>query len=177
MTMNKREQLLLGVAVAVVVIGLTYVLAAPLVRRWKALGVRARNTQLEYDAMVEFIGKRPQWEKEYAALRATLGQSAVRYAATSDVLKKIEEVGATAGIQINARRPLPMVDKGVYKELPVQCSFEAGTDALVKFLHALQFSSGFVSVEQLQIYPRADNSGILRCDIQIRALSAKGEGS
>lgn len=176
MKINKREQLLLGVTISLVVLGLTYVLAAPLWRRWNALGGQLRNKQTERKAMADYIAQRPQWEQEYAKLRATLGQSDVRYAQTSDVLKKIEEVGATAGIQINARRPLPMVDQGVYRELPVQCSFEAGTDSLVKFLHALQFGSGFVSVEQLQIYPRADNPGLLRCDIQIRALAGKGDG-
>ena len=177
MKLNQREQVLLGAAVAVVVVGLTYGLAAPLIRRWNALGVRLRTTQLERDARAEFIAQRPQWEKEYAALRAKLGQSTVRYAATSDVLKKIEEVGAGAGIQILTRKPLPLADQGVYKELPVACTFEAGTEALVKFLHVLQFESGFVSVEQLQVYPRTDNPSLLRCDVQIRALAAKGEGS
>lgn len=177
MTLNKREQILLGVTVSIVVLGLTYVVAAPLARRWKTLGAQLQNQQGQYQMMTEFIGRRPQWEQEYAQLRATLGQSDVQYSQTSDVLKKIEEVGGAAGIQINARRPLPIVDKGVYRELPVSCSFEAGTDSLVKFLHALQFASGFVSVEQLQIYPRADNPEVLRCDIQIRALTGKGNGS
>lgn len=177
MKINKREQLLLGVTITIVVLGLTYVLAAPLARRWNSLGSQLRNKQAEHKAMTDYIAQRPQWEQEYAKLRERLGQSDVRYAQTSDVLKKIEEVGAAAGIQINARRPLPMVDKGVYRELPVQCSFEAGTDSLVKFLHALQFGSGFISVEQLQIYPRTDSPGLLRCDIQIRALAGKGESS
>jgi Tfp pilus assembly protein PilO len=176
MKINKREQLLLGVTIGLVVLGLTYVLAAPLFRRWNALGALWRDKQTMHQAMVDYIAQRPQWEREYAKLRTTLGESDVRYAQTSDVLKKIEEVGAAAGIQINARRPLPMVDKGVYRELPVQCSFEGATDALVKFLHTLQFGSGFVSVEQLQIYPRTDSPGLLRCDIQIRALAGKGDG-
>jgi Tfp pilus assembly protein PilO len=177
MKINKREQILLGVTITLVVLGLSYVLASPLLGQWNTLGLKLQGKQFEYRTKKELIALRPQWEKEYAQLRATLGQSEIRYAQTSDVLKKIEEVGGVAGIQINARRPMPIVDKGVYRELPVSCSFEAGTDSLVKFLHALQFGSGFVSVESLQIYPRADNPEVLRCDIQIRALATKGEGS
>jgi hypothetical protein len=44
-------------------------------------------------------------------------------------------------------------------------------------LFALQTAAGFVSVEQLQITPRTENQGILRCDIQVRALAAKPVGA
>jgi len=64
-------------------------------------------------------------------------------------------------------------DKGVYRVLPVQCTVEATTESLVKFLFALQTGAGFMSVEQLTLSPRPENPGILRCEIQVRALSVK----
>jgi Tfp pilus assembly protein PilO len=177
MALNQRERILLGATITVVVVGVTYLLAAPLWRRWQTVGAKLKTQRKEHDAMVAYNAKQPEWQRAYDQLRQQLGQSEQKFTQTSDVLKKIEEVGGAAGILINARRPMPVVDKGVYRELPVQCAFEADTAALVKFLHGLQTASGFVSVEQLTVAPRADNPSILRCDIQIRALAGKTEGS
>jgi len=66
------------------------------------------------------------------------GQGEQRFAQPSDVLKKLEEVGAAAGILISSRQPLLAVDKDNYRELPVKCRFEATTESLVKFLYGLQ---------------------------------------
>ena len=68
---------------------------------------------------------------------------------------------------------MPAVEKDVYRELPVQCTFEATIDSLVKFLHGIQSGAGFMSVEQLQVAGRPDNPSILRCDIHVRALASK----
>jgi len=80
-------------------------------------------------------------------------------------------------VQISSSRPMLEEDKGVYRVLPEQLAVEATTDSLVRFLFALQTAAGFVSVEQLQITPRTENQGILRCDIQVRALAAKPVGA
>ena len=174
--MNKRERILLGATVVMVVLGLNYLLVTPLWRRWRAVQGELKSQRLETDGMQGQIARQPQWQKEYDTLRQSLGHGEQRFSQPSDVLKKIEEVGASAGILINARQPKPAVDKGNYRELPVQCSFEATTEALVKFLYGLQTGAGFINVEQLQIFPRTDNPAILRCDIQIRALAGKTEG-
>jgi len=176
MALKSRERNLLVLTIVLVALGANYLLLAPLWRRWEGLKRDLTKQQKELDGLTENIAQQPRWQQEYDALRKTVGQEQV-FTQTSDVLKKIEEVGATAGILIVTRRPLATVDHGVYRELPVQCSFEASTEALVKFLHGLQTGSGFVNVEQLTVFPRADNPNILRCDIQIRALSGKGAGS
>jgi hypothetical protein len=43
----------------------------------------------------------------------------------------------------------------------------------VKFLYGVQTAAGFMTVETLAVASKADNSNILRCDIQVRALAAK----
>ena len=91
------------------------------------------------------------------------------------MLKKVEEVGAQAGVVISQRRELPKTDRGVYRELPVQCRVEATTESLVKFLYALRTGSGFVSVEQMQVVTQGNNSSVLRCDFVIHALAGKSE--
>ena len=175
MALKKREQLLLGVTVAVVVVGANYLLAAPLSRKWTGLEKQLKDRQETLAVIKATLLREPAWQAEYDQLRQRVGQTTQQFQQTSDVLKKIEEVGAATGIIISNRRPMPAVEKDVYRELPVQCTFEATIDSLVKFLHGIQSGAGFMSVESLQISGKPDNPSILRCDIQIRALAGKSE--
>ncbi|HUK83545.1 MAG TPA: type II secretion system protein GspM [Verrucomicrobiae bacterium] len=178
MALNKRERILLNITITAIVLGANYLLIAPLVGKWKTFGGTLSTRRHELAAMTATIQREPEWHQQYDQLRQNLNKQSVSFEQTSDVLKKINEVGASSGILIQQIRPIGQpVEKDVYRELPVQCTFESTTESLVKFLYGLQTSSGFVSVEELRITPRADNNSILRCDIQIRALAAKAEAT
>ncbi|MGD0016247.1 MAG: type II secretion system protein GspM [Verrucomicrobiia bacterium] len=176
MALNKRERVLLVTTITLLVCGVSYLLVLPLTKTRTSLLREVATQRGELQMIKATIDRAPVWQAQYDALRGSLGKTK-RYTATSDVLKKIEELGTAAGIIISNRRPMPVVEKDVYRELPVACTIEATTESLVKFLYALQTGAGSMSIEQLQIAPRPDNSCILRCDIQIRALSGKMEGS
>jgi Tfp pilus assembly protein PilO len=173
MKITKRERGLLGITVTVIAVGINYLLVIPMVRSWRETGDKFAAQQRELGVIQATIQHEEQWRKEYDQLKRSLGEHTESFQETSDVLKKIEEVATGSGVQITSRRTLLEEDKGVYRVLPVQCAVEATTDSLVKFLFALQTGAGFMSVEQLQVSPRPDNTGVLRCDIQVRALAAK----
>ena len=177
MALNKRERILLVTTVGSLVVGVSYLLISPLTRTWTSLRRDMTSQQGELKMIQATIKHAPEWQKQYDALRGSLGNTRERFASPTDVLKKVQEVGTSTGVLIINSSELRSVEKDVYRELPVKCTIEATTESLVKFLHALQTGAGLMSVEQLQITPRTDNSCILRCDIQIRALSGKMEGS
>jgi Tfp pilus assembly protein PilO len=177
MALNKRERVLLRATLGVLFIGANWLLVGPLYGRWADTRRDLLARRRELDAMKATIALAPQWQEEYDRLRGSFAQSTARFNHTSEVLKKVEEVGQQAGVAFTARRPLPEGNTGAVRELPVSCSVEASTEALVRFLYNIQSASGFMSVEQLQVVPRPDNPSLLRCDVQIRALSSRGEGS
>ena len=177
MKITKRERSLLAITITAIVLGINYVLILPLVRSWAETGRKLATQQRELAAMKAIIGRKPQWQKEYDELKRNLGQRSERFQRPSDVVKKIQEVASSSGVIVNSRREMPEEDRGIYRVLPVQCTLEATTEPLVKFLFALQTGAGFVSVEQLRISPKPENASILRCDIQVRALAGKSEGS
>jgi Tfp pilus assembly protein PilO len=172
MALNKREQILLGTTIILTVLGVNYLVLVPLSRHWEMLRGQLTTNRKELEDMKKTIRLGPEWQKQYAELGVSLGQRQ-KFQQTSDVLKKIEEVGTTSGIQIKEKRPMQTTEKDVYLELPVQCSLESTTEALVKFLYGLQTSSGFMSVEELQVTPQPDNPSILRCSIRTQALTGK----
>jgi len=175
MALSKREQALAILTVVVLVSVGSWLLFLPLWRAWQRFGTERHVAQRELEAYRATIAQEPEWQAEYDRLRAQLGQKMEQFEQTSEVLKKIEEVGAAAGVVISQRRELTKTDRGVYRELPVQCRVEATTEALVKFLYALRTGSGFVSVEQLQVVTQSGNSSVLRCDFVIHALAGKSE--
>jgi Tfp pilus assembly protein PilO len=177
MALNKREKLLLGVTVSGLFIGGSYLVFMPLIRNWQTLGSKLYTKQKELNGITATISRQPDWQRQYTELRESLGQKSERFQQISDVLKKIEDAGTSSGALFTARRPMQPIEKDVYRELPVQCAFEATTESLVKFLHGLHSGSGFMNVEQLQVSSKPENPGILRCDIQIRALVGKSEGA
>jgi Tfp pilus assembly protein PilO len=171
MALNTRERNLLIITVSAVVLGLNYLLVAPLFGKWSALQTRLSSKRRELEGIQATVARAPEWRKSYDDLGKNLKQSQT-FDTASDVLKKIEEVGGAAGILIQSRRMLRVDSKDVYRELPVQCTFEATIESLVKFLHGVQTASGFMTVESLGVTAKPDNTSILRCDIQIRALAA-----
>jgi Tfp pilus assembly protein PilO len=176
MALNKRERTLLVATITILAVGGNWFLIAPLAKNWGAL---QRNLTIQRQQLAAFratIEREPEWKVEANKLRAGLGERAGRIEQASDVVKKIEEAGASSGVQITARRQMPTVERDVYRELPVQCSIDAKIDSLVKFLYALQTGSGLMSVEQITVSQNSANPSILRCDIQIRALSGKSGG-
>jgi Tfp pilus assembly protein PilO len=176
MKITKRERGLAAITISAVLLGLNYMLVIPLVHSWGEVGIKLSDRQHELEGVKTTIQRKGEWKKQYDDLKQGLGQKAGAFQQVSDVLKKIEEVATSSGVQVTSRRPMVEENKGVYRVLPVQCAVEATTDSLVHFLFALQSGAGFMSVEQLQISPRPENVGILRCEIQVRALAAKGGG-
>ena len=155
-------------------LGANYLLVAPLAAKWKLFGSTLATRRRELESHTETIKREPEWRQQLDQLRHNISEKSAQFEQTSDVLKKIDEVGDASGIPpFQSRNPGPTVDRGVYRELPVKCTFESTTESLVKFLYGLQSGAGLVSVEELRITPRADNPSILRCDIQIRALASQ----
>jgi Tfp pilus assembly protein PilO len=177
MQLNKRERTLLVIVIAIIAVSLNYFLVVPLLRDYRALRSDLHRKSLELVGYRDIVEQRgPQWQAELDALRARLGEETGKqdFTTSADLLQRVEEIGSRAALNFTSRRTLPVVEKDFFRELSVQCTVEGSLESLVKFLVALQTSSGLISVEQIQIYPpRADNPNNLRSDLQVVALAVR----
>lgn len=171
MSLKRSEQMLIGATVALVALLGSYFLISSLAGRWQSIRRQVTTRERELTGIQATIQRKPEWERESKRLRDGLGSQQQRFEQMSDLLKRIDEVSTTTGVIVSARRPLPVVERGSYREFAVQYTFEATTESLVHFLHAIQTGATFIDVEQLQVAPRPDNLQILRGDIQLRALT------
>jgi Tfp pilus assembly protein PilO len=174
MAINKRERTLLISTIALVVVGVNYFVVSFLVSKWQPLTNDLANKRRELEAEQTTVAHQKEWQTSYNELKHNLKQSQA-FETSNDVLKKIQEVGKISGILMQSSRSLRDEPKELYRELPVQCTFEADWPALVKFLYGVQSAAGFMTVENLSVTAKADSSNILRCDIQVRALASAGE--
>jgi len=178
MALNKRERVLLSTTITLIVLGVNYLLLVPLTHRWGSLREQLSSKRRELKEDEAFIQRAPQWQKEYDELRGKANQQSVRFQQASDVSKKIEELRSASGILIKDTRTMSIVERDVYRELPVQCNnIEATAETLVKFLYAVQTSPEFMSIEELTVTPQPDNPRLLRCTIRLQALMGKSEGA
>jgi len=165
----------LGWTIAVAVVLLNWFLFSKLRDPWQKMNAELNTKRQELTREQMIVGRVPEWRHSYEALGRNLKQSE-RFETSTDVIKKVDEVAAAAGILTQSKRMLNTLkqeEHDVYQEWPVQYNFEATTEPLVKFLYGLQTASGFMTVEQLTVNVKAGSSGILSGIIQIRALAAK----
>jgi Tfp pilus assembly protein PilO len=173
MALNKRERVLLGTIITSTVLVGNYLLLTKLASRWQTLRSQLIISRKEWNSVEATVQLAPGWQKEYKQLRESLGQQSGTFQQTSDVLNKLEDLRNSSGIVIKERKPMQPVERDVYRELPVQCTFDSTTETLVKFLFGLQTSSGFMRVEDLQVTPQPDNPSVLRCSVRLQALTGK----
>ena len=174
MAINKRERNLLIATITLVVVGVNYFLATYLVSKWQPLRGQLATKRRELEGMQATIAHKAEWQASFTDLRSNLKQ-AQAFETSNDVLKKIQEVAKTSGILPQSSLSLREEPKDVYRELPVKCTFEATTDTLVRFLYEIQTAAGFMTVETLSVNTKADNSNILRGEVQVRALASAGD--
>jgi Tfp pilus assembly protein PilO len=172
MTLNRREQTLAAAVAGLVLLLVTYGVGAAMAAHGRETSRKITARQRELASVQAAIRSRPEWLAQTEHLRQGLRRQQ-HFEKEFDLLKQIEDTSKAAGVSISGRRELLPVDHGNYREMAVQCSFEAGIQSLVQFLFALQTETGLITVEQIQIAPRPDNVSILRGDIQVRAVTER----
>ncbi len=177
MRLNKREQNLLWMVLLLAFGFGNWLLILPLVRSWRDVQSKIGMQQMLRDGMQGVLDRdAPQWRTEYAKLQENLGERASVFVTTADVLKKVEDVGQECGLSVPVKKTLPVIERDVFRELPVQCTIEGSLEGLVKFLHTLQTASGLITVDQIQIFPpRPQEPALLKCDLVVIALASKKE--
>src|SRR5713226_2063498 len=120
MAISSRERRLLTLTIGAIVVGATILLVAPLTKQWRTLSHDLIDRRRERDGIQQTIQRSVEWKTEYDKLRGKVSETPVRYDTPNDVLKKIEELVGPAGVIMIKQTTLAPVEKGIYRELPVQ---------------------------------------------------------
>lgn len=129
---------------------------------WKQAARRYEQAREKYQGEQQLISAKAEWDAAYEAEKANMPSFAFGKATDTTWLQKIDAIAATNRVQISQRdakkESLKIDDVTV---LPIDMTWDASLEALVKFLYALENSEeGLFDVASLTVRP--GKSGYLR---------------
>lgn len=156
MIFSRRDYNMVMIMIAVLLLGLTYLLADPMIRQWReAASVRER---LERDrAMVQgTLDRRGEYEGKLVSLRASLPTYGTNEAVGASLLQQVRKLADEN--QLVTTRITPDAEKSIgdLYEQAIECTWEAELEPLVKFLYAVQVAGATLDIRTMTIAPAQD---------------------
>ncbi|MDI6774141.1 MAG: hypothetical protein QME60_01925 [Verrucomicrobiota bacterium] len=159
MTFSPREAGLTLATGAVILFGVSFMLAKPVMRRWKDL--RAEQTRVLQEIAVsrQLIGRRAKHAGELEKVSAKIP----RYPADKKMdvhwLLAMDQIAQNTGVKINKRQVGPEKKLGPVYELAIEChDWEASQENLAAFLYEAQFESAMLDIRQLHVTAKPDRN-------------------
>jgi Tfp pilus assembly protein PilO len=159
MTVNKREQRVIGVALLVGLGLIVYFYGIEPLQEWRRSGaemIPSREAQLERRRLV--VARRPTLTAELEKLNQQLQTRAPKWLqgptpplAASELQTLVKDVALKAGVEVRSERILPLVDRSGLQEVPIEITVAGGLRETVRLLHDLEHTSKILTVQDVKV--------------------------
>ena len=159
MTVNKREQRVIGVALLVGLGLIVYFYGVEPLQEWRRSGaemIPSREAQLERRRLV--VARRPALTAELEKLNQQLQTRAPRWLqgptpplAASELQTLVKDVALKAGVEVRSERILPLVDRSGLQEVPIEITVAGGLRETVRLLHDLEHTTKILTVQDVKV--------------------------
>ena len=159
MTVNKREQRLIGAALLVGLGLIVYFYGVEPLQEWRRSGaemIPSREAQLERRRLV--VARRPTLTAELEKLNQQLQTRAPRWLqgptpplAASELQTLVKDVALKAGVEVRSERILPLVDRSGLQEVPIEITVAGGLRETVRLLHDLEHTTKILTVQDVKV--------------------------
>jgi general secretion pathway protein M len=154
---RERRLLILGVVVAVIVVGWVYVVEPLVDRHERVLSLIAAREEL-LARHERLLARRERYTRERELLVGEVTQRKARLLpgdkpplAASELQKLIKSTAQDSGVEVRSERILPTAERGRYVEVPVEVTLSGPIRAIVGFLHRLEGVPVLLSVQDLKL--------------------------
>lgn len=176
MNLSAREQRLALITLAVILLGLGYVLGESRYGAWREHRQERVVLQRRQAAAEQLLERGGDPERRLAQLRETLPVYPRGTDVTAQLLRRLQQVADEHDFLLLRREPEPERAIGDLFELAISCTWEGELSALVHFLYALQAQGAIVDVRQLTVAPVQGSPERLRGTVTVDfAYSREGE--
>ena len=151
MKIAPREMNLLFLAVAVVVLALTYLALEPKFKEWAEFRARREDLLARRDQAARLLASRAEVEARLAEFRDTLPVFPAGKKAEAELLLALEK--NLQGLTLTRSEADPERQAGDLYGTAITCYWEGDLAALVNFLHAQQAQGAVSDVRQLTVQP------------------------
>jgi Tfp pilus assembly protein PilO len=159
MTVNKREQRVIGVALLVGLGLIVYFYGVEPLQEWRRSGaemIPSREAQLERRRLV--VARRPTLTAELEKLNQQLQTRAPKWLqgptpplAASELQTLVKDVALKAGVEVRSERILPLVDRSGLQEVPIEITVAGGLRETVRLLHDLEHTTKILTVQDVKV--------------------------
>lgn len=175
MKVTSREMLLGWMTGLVVLAALSVWICSPKIKVWKELIEQSATVKKRIVMAEHLASQRGHWNKRLEGVAEKLS----RYPADEDVtaayLKIIENVVKDNNVTLSQRRPQKEKKQKDIYQMAVDCTWEAGLDALVNFLYALEQQKVTMDIDDLNISLVAGGSGRLKGSFAMICIYTRSE--
>jgi Tfp pilus assembly protein PilO len=158
-TVNRRERVLIGLALgAVIIVALYLYVVEPLLDRYRELAelVPAREATLE--ARRRLIAQRPRLIEELAEATTLFDQQTQRLLpgptaplAASDLQRVVKEVTTSANVDVRSERVLPPNELAGLQEVPIELTVAGSLRDTVALLAQIERTSRLLTVKDVKV--------------------------
>jgi hypothetical protein len=159
MTINKREQRLIWLAVFVGLAVLIYVYGLEPLQEWRRSGadiIPTREALLERRRLI--VAQRPVLTAEIDKLNQRLAAKAPRWLqgptpplAASELQTLVKDLAVKAGAEVRSERILPLVERSGLQEVPIEITVAAGLRETVRLLYDLEHTTKTLTVQDVKV--------------------------
>jgi len=167
MNISPREWKLAWLAGMAILLGVSYWGGRPRVQEFQRRRNELRETRQQIELAERLLAQRGEIERELGELRARLPRHPPRRDLTTEFLRRLDTVAQQTGLSLARRDPEKEIATGFLYETRVNCTWEGGLEALVRFLHTLPGDNLLLDVRQLTINPVAGATGRLRGNFSV----------
>lgn len=173
MIFSRRDFSLVMIMIAVLVSGLTYLLAEPMISQWRQASELRERVEREKSIAERILNARPEAEAKLSELRSTLPLYGTTEAVGAELLRRVRQLADENKVVTTRITPDQEQNIGDLYEQAIECSWEADLEPLVRFLYAVQIAGATLDIRQMTIAPHQGTR--LKGNLKIFFAYTRGE--
>ena len=162
MKVTKREFTLAWVTLAAILIGVSYLLGEPMLKKWRENSAEKERYQVRIEKAERTLKQRNNWLSRFKHLKNDLPQHPTGKDVTSELLKTLERTAQENGLTLLRREPQKEKNVGDLYEVAINCTWEGELESLTRFLYAVQTKGAILDIHQLTVTPATRKQGRLK---------------
>jgi len=169
--LSKRERgILYGAVLFVSFVILDNTIVKPIAEKLHTLSQEIISREAGIKKSIRILAQKNRIEAETEKYRDFLSSSLSVEEGMTLLLKEIEGLANSASVYLVDVKPSTIQDEGLSRRFKVTVNFEAQMEQTSSFMHSLEVSEKFLTVESYQLSPKSKDSSIAKCNMLISKL-------
>lgn len=162
MKLSPREIILSALTAAIILFGITYLLASSKLEEFSKISTDTKRLSRQIELNKRIIVKKDNWAKKLDQLESILPEYEENEPISVLMLKEIKGIANKHGLNLPLTQPDGEINFDSLHEIRIRCDWQGTLKQIILFLHELHKQGIRFDVRQINIRPIASQSGQLK---------------